>query len=279
MTQLAFFGRARPSLTFTNKLETIAANHLTLPFIGYGFLNNDCENLRNLIASSPTEIKWVMNKFQKRLKHIQCNNQLKVHEIRNLIKEAEDLRLEDLELLYFDINVKNEKFKNILKGLNDESIFFVETLDEQFLRIFSENFIDFLDSLHYVKEIELDNNGLELNEEFILLLENLEILTIQSTNENEEKLSTKVLTKFMKNSTKLQKLNLESISIVQEHIDLLPSTFKFLKELKIKNCIIGNLNFVNKLNFLKTFSTDVDLNVRQTTKLLLERCPVKINFC
>ena len=281
LTKLGYFDKARPTILHTKKLTTLAAQQLVSPFLGYGFLNkkSDCLNLKKLIAYEAYQIKWVINKYRGQLDEIKCINQLKVREIKDLKRTIDELKLIELNLFYYDINVRSASFSKLLNRLCDEWIFFIETLDAEFVRIFANNPIDLQDSIKYVKEISLDES-IKLNDDlddFISKLTNLQVLNIQSTD-NQLKLNSSVLIKFTNSSTKLIKLNLESIEIYQLHMDLMPSKFQLLNELRIADCTLNNLDFINQFKFLTTFTTNCDLNVKQTTKLLL-KSPVRIVFC
>jgi len=129
----------------------------------------------------------------------------------------------------------------------------------------------------HIEEIIVDNT-VNISDEFASKLINLQILTIHSTNKS-QKLNSIVLTKFMNNSNRLLKLNLELIEINQSHVNQMPSRFPLLNELKIKDCRLDNLDFVHQLHHLETFTTNCDLNTKQTLNLLLHSCSPKIEFC
>lgn len=279
LVEFGYFGKARPTLVHTKALQVLAAQQLTQPFLGYGFLNKRsyCSSLRKLIAHEPYQIKWVMSQFQDQLEETVITNQLKARQIRDLIRAANDRAL---ELFYFGINTKNEAFKRALDSLHDESIFFIATLDTAFVRLFLKNFNDFQPSICYVSEISIEDNSLQISDEFATNLSNLLALSIESSTGREKaNLNSSALLSFMAGSHKLTRLNLRSIEIEQEHIDLLPSKFPLLNELTIRDCSLRNLEFIPKFAHLHTFTTNCDLNVQQTTRLLLQCCPVRIVFC
>ena len=278
LREVGSFGKSKPTLVHTKNLEHFAAAQLVQPFTGYGFLNraSDCMNLKHLTAYEPYQLKWVMNKFRDQLRSVTCINQLKMREISDLMKTANDLRLEKLTLYYFGIDMSNKSFKHLVDASPAESIFYVENLEMEFVSLFSRNLIDFQDSMPYIKEIAIDEY-VEISNAFVEKLVNLRALSLRSTEQC--KMNSKILLQFMDTSTKLTKLNLESIEIDQVHMNLLPLNFRDLQELKVKDCHIKCLDFINQFKRLEKFTTNCDLNVKQTSKLLLECCPVKIVFC
>lgn len=280
LMEFAYFGKARPTLVHTKLLQVLAAQQLTQPFLGYGFLNkrSQCCSLRKLVAHEPYQIKWVLNQFQDQLEQVVVTNQLKAREIRDLVRVVEDL---PLELNYFDINMKNAAFKSALESLHDESVFFVETLDSAFVRLFVKNLKDFQPLVRHVRTISIvgiDDNSLQISDDFTTKL-NLSELSIESSGKEKTKLSSSALLSFMNGSPRLTRLHLKSIDTKQKHIDQLPAKFPLLNELTIKDCSLSNLEFIQKFASLHTFTTNCDLNVQQTTKLLLQCCPVRIVFC
>lgn len=277
LVEFAYFGKARPTLVHTKALALLAAQQLTQPFTGYGFLNkrSQCSSLRKLIAHEPYQIKWVIDQFQDQLEEVVVTNQLKAREIRDLMRAADQRAL---ELFYFDINMKNAAFKSALDSLHDESIFFITTLDAAFVRLFQKNFNDFQPAICHVQEISVDDNSLQISDEFASSLANLRALSIESSG-RQANMNSSALLNFMAGSPKLTRLNLRSIELDQAHIDLLPVKFPLLQELTIKDCHLRNLEFIQQFAHLHTFTTNCDLNVQQTTRLLLQCCPVKIVFC
>ena len=277
LVEFAYFGKARPALVHTKALQVLAAQQLTQPFTGYGFLNKrgQCSSLRKLVAHEPYQIKWVLKNYQDQLEQVAVTSQLKAREIRDLILAADGL---PLELFYYSINAKNAAFKSALDALHDESIFFIETLDTAFVRLFLKNLNDFQQSVRHVRAISIDDNSLQISDEFATKLTNLQMLSIESPS-SEAKLSSSALLSFMNGAHRLTRLHLKSIDIQQAHIDLLPAKFPLLTELTIKDCTLKNLEFIMEFAHLHTFTTNCDLNVQQTTKLLLQCCPVRILFC
>ena len=104
-------------------------------------------------------------------------NQLKAREIRDLVRAADQ---RDLELFYFGINLKNAAFRSTLDSLHDESIFFISTLDSAFVRLFLRNLSDFQSAICHVQEISVDDNSLQISDEFATKLSNLRALSIES---------------------------------------------------------------------------------------------------